>query len=148
MVFTLGVGWKFWVAENRPADFRFETHAFDTSGMNHLLHLGFFASTCTAVACSRIAPTYSPERSAQTDLVQRADGASDESLNRSLDLMRSSMTKEEIALFTDALVRIESRTSVAALRDPPGDVEAVNRALREEVHGKSVAEILAAGASR
>lgn len=114
--------------------------------MNRLSCAGLISTMCLVVACSRVTPAPASDRASQTEAIERADGSSDESLNRTLDRMRAGMTIQEIADFTDALVRVGSRTSVAALREHPGDVEAMNKALREAVHGKSVAEILVAGA--
>lgn len=70
--------------------------------------------------------------------VERANGRTEATLNASLDSMRGKMTPTEIREFTDALVRIGSRVS-------HDDRDDVNRALRERLDGKSVAEILADG---
>lgn len=101
-----------------------------------------------AVGCSRSDPATATAGAPAPSPVERADGTSDASLNASLDSMRRKMTPQEIEAFTDALVRIGSRNSVEVLRANPGDVTAVNRALREHLHGMSVEEILADGAAR
>jgi hypothetical protein len=82
----------------------------------------------------------------RVEQVERVDGRSDDSLDQSLDAMRSRMTPQQIEEFTDALLRIASRDSARILRESNGDPAAFQRALRERLDGLSAAEILAEGA--
>ena len=103
------------------------------------------------VACGEPSTTGSTpgggERTARA-VVLRADGRDDAALNSSLDAMRKGMTSVLIGEFTDGLVSIGTRVALDAMRASPGDLDAMNRALREHVDGMSVAEILADGAER
>ncbi|MBL8857086.1 MAG: hypothetical protein JNL28_01095 [Planctomycetes bacterium] len=115
--------------------------------MNRTATSLFLAVVASLASCSgSLAPVAPlPPQAAGVSVV---DGTNEDTMNASIDALRRDMTQDERTRFTDALLRIGSRRSLAVLRESGGDLEAVNRALREDLHGKTVAQILAAGAQR
>lgn len=81
-----------------------------------------------------------------TDGVARIDGRTEASFSASVDEVTRGMTPAEREAFTDAALIIDSQTSLRVLRESGGDLAAVQRSMRERLHGKSAAEVLAAAA--
>lgn len=108
-----------------------------------------FARTVVFVALllsSACAP--GPGSQTTTAPVLRVDGRTDATLNASLDAMRSEMTREENAEFTDAIVRIASADSVRTLREANGNANVLNDAVRQRFDGMTVEQILVEGAEK
>jgi hypothetical protein len=98
------------------------------------------------VVCSLLVACSQELGAPAADGVARIDGRSAASFEASVDALRVGMSPQEISDLTDAFLRIGSRDSVEVLRANDGDLEAVNRALRETLHGLSAAEVLVEGA--
>jgi hypothetical protein len=90
-------------------------------------------------ACTRLGPP-------ADDGVLRVDGRSAEAFERSMRRIKNSLSDTEQSRLCDSALRLHGPVAQRVLRSSGGDVAALQRALREQLHGMSVAEIHAAAA--
>jgi hypothetical protein len=87
--------------------------------------------------CSRLGPL--PD-----DGVSRIDGRSQEAFVASVRRMKQDLAFPARDRFTDSIAKLQSAVSVETLQARGPDFAAIERAMRERLHGMSIADVVAA----